>query len=148
MSEASSAKQLVFGAEPAKRRSWLRGMWRGARHKCPSCGEGRLFAGYVRTSPECAACSLDVSGHRADDAPPYLTIMVVGHVMIPAALAVKQIFDPPLATQFLIFAPLMIIATFWLLPIVKGALIGLQWANAMHGFGEGDPDAVEDWSAA
>lgn len=109
-------------------------MARGLGKRCPQCGKGRLFAGYVKITPKCAQCGLDLSGHEADDAPPYVTIMVVGHVAIPAALAVKQLYDPPIWLQFAIWGPAILIATFWMLPIAKGALIGLQWANRMHGF--------------
>ncbi len=138
MSHASSqphSTPLVFeGAQ----RSWLKGVWRGMLKKCPECGKGKLFRGYTKTHDCCSACGLELKGHRADDAPPYLTIMIVGHIMIPLALAMKQVFDPPLGLQFAIWMPAMIIATFWLLPIMKGALVGLQWANYMHGFaGEG-----------
>lgn len=122
----------TFGGESG--RSWLSGLWRGMRKRCPECGEGRVFSGYVRTREACPHCGLDLSGHRADDAPPYMTVFLVGHLAIPAALAAKQLFDPPLGLQFAIWMPLIILMTFWLLPIVKGGLIGLQWSNHMHGF--------------
>lgn len=63
--------------------------------------------------------------------------------MIPKVLFVRQLFEPPLWLQFAIWLPLILVATFWLLPIVKGAFIGLQWANRMHGFAgpDADPDA-------
>ncbi|HXI87650.1 MAG TPA: DUF983 domain-containing protein [Parvularculaceae bacterium] len=121
--------------EPSAR-SLRAAMMRGARKACPECGIGRLFAGYTKTRERCSHCGLDLEGHRADDAPPYVTIVIVGHLAIPLALAVKQIFDPPLGLQFAVWAPAMILAMIWLLPISKGALIGLQWANRMHGFGD------------
>lgn len=125
------------------RRSWASAMARGLAHKCPECGRGKLFSGYVKTRPSCESCGLDLSGHRADDAPPYVTIIIVGHVMIPLALAVKQLFDPPITLQFAIWLPLIMLASWALLPASKGALIGLQWANRMHGFAgpDADPDA-------
>jgi len=125
-------------------RSWVRAMGRGFRKRCPECGHGNLFKSYTKTRDHCAHCALDLSGHRADDAPPYLTIMIVGHLMIPLALAMKQVFDPPLSLQFAIWFPLMIIATFWLLPIMKGAMVGLQWANRMHGFAGPNADPQSD----
>ena len=118
-------------------------MGRGLARRCPRCGRGRLFAGYVKTNPACEVCGLDLTGHQADDAPPYITIILVGHVMIPMALAMKQVFDPPLWLQFAIWLPAVIIAGSLLLPAAKGAMIGLQWANRMHGFAgsSADPDA-------
>lgn len=124
----------IFGNRPNQAGSWRRAVWRGARKSCPRCGRGRLFESYVATARHCAACDLDFSGHRADDAAPYLTILIVGHTTIPLALAVKQMFSPPMWMQFSIWLPLILIATFWFLPISKGAIIGLQWANRMHGF--------------
>ena len=122
-------------------------MGRGSAKRCPQCGRGALFDGYTRLRGDCASCGLDFSGHRADDAPPYMTIMIVGHILIPLALAVKQIFDPPLGVQFAIWAPVILAATALLLPVSKGALVGLQWANRMHGFGDDDDDpAMPDYA--
>lgn len=133
-----------FGLCENDRRSWPRSVWRGAKKACPQCGKGRLFVGYTATASHCGSCGLDISGHRADDAPPYVTIMVVGHLIIPLALAVRQLFEPPLWLQFAIWLPAILIAGFWLLPIVKGAFIGLQWANRMHGFAGPDADPSAD----
>lgn len=116
------------------RRSWLSAMGRGLAKKCPQCGRGGLFRGYVKTRDHCASCGLDLSGHEADDAPPYITIMVVGHIAIPLALAAKQLFDPPMWQQFAFWTPVILIATALGLPVFKGAMIGIQWANRMHGF--------------
>lgn len=133
----------IFGGDAGKR-SWLSAMGRGLRGRCPSCGEGRLFAGYVKTGDPCKTCGLDVSGHRADDAPPYITIAIVGHIVVPLALAAKQIFDPSLPLQFAIWLPLTVLMSWALLPASKGAMIGLQWANRMHGFeAESDSGAAE-----
>ena len=131
-----AAAPVAADTDGSAPRSWLRGVWRGAARRCPQCGRGALFDGYLKTAPACGACGLDLTGHRADDAPPYITIMIVGHAAIPLALAVKQLFDPPLGVQFAFWAPVMIAATAWLLPVSKGAMVGLQWANRMHGFGE------------
>ncbi|MEM6415904.1 MAG: DUF983 domain-containing protein [Pseudomonadota bacterium] len=117
-----------------------RALWRGARGRCPNCNHGRLLVGYSRLSRTCPSCGLAFSGARADDAPPYVTIMIVGHIVIPLALAWKQFFDPPLSLQFMVVGPIILTATFWLLPISKGALVGLQWANRMHGFGDDEDD--------
>ena len=91
-------------------------MARGFRGKCPECGGGRLFAGYVRTRDVCAVCGLNLDGHESDDAPPYVTIMIVGHVAVPLALAARQGFDLPLGVQFAIWGPGVIAMTAWLLP--------------------------------
>lgn len=120
-------------------RPWWRAMWRGARGRCPQCAASGLFTQYTRTASQCGHCGLALDGHRADDAPPYLTVLVIGHIAIPLALAVKQIFDPPLALQFAVWAPVILGGGVAMLPVAKGAMIGVQWANRMHGFG-GDAD--------
>ena len=143
MARPSTTGLQVYGGDvdPA-RRSWAQAMARGFAGRCPQCGTGKLFKSYSKTKAVCDSCNLSIDGHRADDAPPYLTIMLVGHIVIPLALAVKQIFDPPLGLQFAIWTPAIILPTFWLLPRIKGAFVGLQWANRMHGFAgdDGDPD--------
>lgn len=128
-----------FGGPGHNRPLW-KALQRGLRKNCPQCGRGSLFRSYVKTCDECTVCKLNIAGHQADDAPPYVTMLIVGHLAIPLALASKQLFDPPLWQQFAVWLPIMIAATAWLLPISKGGLIGLQWANRMHGFGDSDAE--------
>ena len=125
-------------------RSWTQAVARGLRKKCPECGRGSLFSGYTTINENCSHCGLALDGHQADDAPPYLTILIVGHITIPLALAVKQAFEPPLWMQFAIWLPVILIASFLFLPIAKGAMVGLQWANYMHGFSGSDADPAAD----
>ncbi|MBZ0217536.1 MAG: DUF983 domain-containing protein, partial [Fimbriimonadaceae bacterium] len=76
-----------------------------------------------------------------DDAPPYFTILIVGHVIVPLLLIVEQTWRPDLWIHAAIWLPLTVILSLTLLPIVKGALVGVQWALYMHGF---DPNSAED----
>ena len=101
-------------------------MWRGARGQCPACGEKTMFAKYLKVSETCGSCKLNLGGHQADDAPPYFTIFIVGHIIVPDAL---------------IFGILSIVVSLISLPIVKGAVVGLQWALELHGFA---PEAALD----
>lgn len=110
-------------------------MLRGARLCCPSCGNGRLFNHFTTVVEHCAVCREDMSPQRADDAPPYVVITIVGHLIVGAALMLEKTLHPPLWVHFSLWLPLTIIATLLLLPPVKGAIIGFQWANRMHGFG-------------
>lgn len=125
----------VFGRRKGDR-SLLSAMRRGAGRRCPACGCGLLFKGFSTVQPRCSSCRLDFSGHEADDAPPWVTIMIVGHVAAPFFVAAKSIFDPSPVMQFAVAAPLIALSVALLLPASKGAIIGLQWANRMHGFGE------------
>lgn len=115
-------------------RSWLLAGLRGLRCRCPSCGKGKLFAGYITVEPHCSSCGLDFQHQRADDAPPYFAIFIAGHVVVPLLLVTEKLWAPPLWLHFAIWLPLTLILVLWLLPRVKGATIGLQWAFRMHGF--------------
>lgn len=113
-------------------------MWRGARGKCPECGEGSLFAKYLKVRETCPSCGLHLGGHQADDAPPYFTIFIVGHIIVPVALLVERAYAPPLYVHALLFCILATLVSLISLPMVKGAVVGLQWALRLHGF---DPEA-------
>jgi uncharacterized protein (DUF983 family) len=80
--------------------------------------------------------------HQADDAPPYFTILIAGHIVIPLLMTVEVAFAPPLWLHALIWMPLIAILSLALLPRVKGAIVGLQWAQRMHGFGQ---DGAVHW---
>lgn len=112
-----------------------RAMWRGFMGRCPHCGRGALFRAYLKASDACPDCGEVLHHHRADDAPPYMTIFVVGHVLIALYVAAED-YGPELPAWAigLIFAALGGAMCLALLPRIKGALIGLQWALRMHGF--------------
>ncbi len=116
-------------------------MLRGAKHKCPACGIGALYWRFLKVSDTCPKCGEELHHHRADDAPPYFTIVIVGHVVVGLVLFVEMTYRPPLWVHAALWGPLTIILALVLLPSIKGALIGLQWALRMHGF---DPNATED----
>ena len=114
-------------------------MKRGALGRCPRCGEGRLFRAFLKTADHCAVCNQDFTGHRADDLPAYLVIVIVGHIVVPIALSIETNYAPPVALQLAIYLPLTLATALLLLQPVKGAVVGLQWAFRMHGFGDHDP---------
>lgn len=113
---------------------------RGLAGRCPHCGKGRMFGRFLKTVDACEACGEDLSHHRADDLPPYLTIIVVGHLMVPLVLAVEKNFHPDIWLQMAVWLPLTLALTLVMLQPIKGGVVGLQWANRMHGFGAGDDD--------
>ena len=80
-------------AEP--KRSIQDAMLRGWRQRCPACGEGTLFRAYLKVVDACPQCGEDLHHHRADDAPPYFTMVVVGHVVIAGVLLLEQAYAPP-----------------------------------------------------
>jgi uncharacterized protein (DUF983 family) len=115
-------------------------MKHGWRQCCPQCGKGRLFAGYLKVAAACDVCGEDFSPQRADDGPAYLTILIVGHLMAPLFLWVFFRWQPSPAVMIGVFATGTVALSLYLLPRLKGALVALQWAKRMHGFGKvGDP---------
>jgi uncharacterized protein (DUF983 family) len=116
-------------------------MRRGLHCRCPNCGGGRLFRAYLKVVDRCAVCGTDLHHQRADDAPPYFVMLITGHIVVPAALIVETEFAPPLWLHALIWLPLTLALALGLLQPIKGAIVGWQWANYMHGF---DPDYREE----
>ena len=116
-------------------RDMLLAMRRGWSCRCPRCGDAPLYGRYLKVEPRCAHCGLALEGHRADDAPPYFTIFIVAHIIVPLMLMLEQNFHPPEWLHMVLWLPLTLLLSLWLLPRVKGCLIGLQFARRMHGFG-------------
>ncbi len=110
-------------------------IWRGLSRKCPSCGKGHLFDGYLKTKETCDVCQLDLSSHRADDGPAYLTILVVGHILGFVMHFVWVNFRPEPLTMALTLTTLCVVLALVLLPRFKGMVIAIQWSKRMHGFG-------------
>ncbi len=106
----------------------LQGLARGFRRRCPNCGEGRLFKGYLAVQPTCPACGHDNGQYRADDAAPYFTILVVGHLVIGPILIFPFILTAPLGLVLGTTLPALAVVTLALLPVIKGAVIGGLWA--------------------
>lgn len=119
-------------------RAVLLSLWRGARQFCPACGRGALFHRYLKVADRCGTCGEELHHHRADDAPPYFTILLVGHFIVPLLLAVELAVQPAIWVHMLLWFPLTILLTLLLLPITKGAVVGLQWSLYMHGFDPGE----------
>ena len=128
-------------AESQSDRSIFESMLRGAKLKCPACGTGALYRRYLKVSDTCPNCGEELHHHRADDAPPYFTVVIVGHIVVALVLFVEMTYRPPLWVHAALWAPLTILLAVGLLPSIKGALVGLQWALRMHGF---DPNATGD----
>jgi uncharacterized protein (DUF983 family) len=100
-----------------------------------------MFHRYLKVSNNCPNCGEELHHHRADDAPAYFTIAIVGHIVVGLVLAVEMAYRPALWVHAALWLPLTVILTLLFLPAIKGALVGLQWALRMHGF---DPDAKEE----
>ena len=110
-------------------RSAGEGFKRGLLGRCPNCGEGHLFSGYLKVQPRCEACGHENGQYRADDGPAYFTILLVGHLVVAPLLCFSFIWTWPPAAVVAVTFSLIVGATLTLLPLVKGAFIGVQWAT-------------------
>jgi uncharacterized protein (DUF983 family) len=122
-----------FRPGPPERPVWP-AIAKGLRHRCPRCGDGRLYARYLALVPACPACGEDLSHARADDGPAYLSILVTAKVMGTAMLVVYEAFQPPAPVLAAIFSAGVVAMALALLPRFKGLIVGVQWAKRMHGF--------------
>jgi uncharacterized protein (DUF983 family) len=104
----------------------LTALGRGVRGLCPVCGQTRAFSGYLTVVPQCLVCGTPLGEVRADDAPPYFTIVIVGHIVIGSMLLLDQAYAPPLWLQAVIWLPMTVILALALLRPVKGATLGLM----------------------
>lgn len=131
-----STAALTCEPVPAKRdRSVWKSIKLGLAGKCPNCAKGKIFYRYLKVNDRCPSCGEEFFHHRADDAPPYVTIVIVCHIVGTGILTLDT-FEPnlPLIYHMLIWPPLTLALCLLLLPMFKGALIALQWALRMHGF--------------
>lgn len=139
-------EEQVFGGDHQKVAREARPVWqaikRGLFCKCPNCGQGKLFASFVKTVDQCEVCHEEIFHHRADDLPAYLVVVIVGHIVVGAFMGVEATSTLALWQHLLIWVPLTIVSALALLRPMKGAVVGMQWALYMHGF-SGEEDAVD-----
>lgn len=119
-------------------RTNTRPLWPAIRNgmacKCPNCGTGKLFRAYLKTHDACSECGEELHHHRADDLPPYLVIVIVGHILVGAMMHLEMAWQVHPMTYLMWLIPLAIVLPLAMLPYVKGGVVGLQWAQRMHGF--------------
>ncbi|MEM9438743.1 MAG: DUF983 domain-containing protein [Pseudomonadota bacterium] len=109
-------------------------MLRGFAKRCPNCGKGRLLKGYLKVVDTCPSCGEAFHHQRADDGPAWLTMLIVGHLMAPLLHVVFVHFRPAPLVLFAVFAVGCVSLSLFLLPRLKGLMVGFQWARRMHGF--------------
>jgi len=114
-------------------------MKRGLYCRCPNCGEGKLFRAFLKPVDTCAACGEDYTHQRADDLPAYLSIVVVGHIVVGGFMMTDMVWTVSNWTHLAIWTPLTVALAMATIQPIKGAVIGLQWAARMHGFGGNEP---------
>ena len=97
---------------------------RGVKGLCPACGQTHAFSGWLTVVPQCVACGAPLGRYRADDAPPYFVLFLVGHLVVPLLFFVETSFHPALWLQAAIWIPVSCGLAAALLRPVKGATLG------------------------
>lgn len=119
-----------FSALGAPARSAPLGMKRGLFRRCPNCGVGALFQGYLKVQPTCSECGHDNGHYRADDGPAYFTILLIGHLVVAPLFALSIVKSWSPLVLLVVGLPLVGAATLASLPFIKGAWIGVLWGTS------------------
>jgi uncharacterized protein (DUF983 family) len=101
----------------------------GLAGRCPNCGGGRLFAGFLKVAPRCEACGFDLAKADSGDGPAVFVILVAGFIVAFAALFTEIRFRPPIWVHMVVFLPLTVVVCLGLLRPFKGALLAAQFMN-------------------
>jgi len=128
-------------AVPTEQPSFWTSLSRGACNRCPACGVGKVFSGWLKIVPECTNCHAPLGAYRADDAPPYFTIFLAGHLLVPGVLMIERAYHPPMWVHMVVWLPFFTIACILLLRPVKGAVIGWMMRLGITGTETGVPVA-------
>lgn len=107
------------------------GIRRGLAQRCPQCGKGRLFRSFLKVAESCQVCGADNTRYPSDDAPPYLTVIIVGHVILPLAILSYEAWLPHMWLNLAIWTSIAILMTLATLPLMKGAVVGFAWATGV-----------------
>jgi uncharacterized protein (DUF983 family) len=126
--------QVTTDAAPAEKRELLPAILNGLRCRCPKCGEGKIFRAYLKVNDACPACGEEFHHHRADDLPPYIAIIIVGHILIGLMMHLEMEYAIAPIWYVVTMVPTALILPLVMLPSIKGGVVALQWANRMHGF--------------
>src|ERR1041385_8244195 len=120
---------------PELDRSQLTTMLAGLACRCPRCGNGKLFSGYITLKPRCEVCGLDYAFIDAGDGPAVFVILLAGFVVVGCALVVEFKYAPPFWLHAVLWLPLILATTLWPLRAMKGLLIALQYCHQAAGGG-------------
>jgi uncharacterized protein (DUF983 family) len=109
---------------------------KGLRCRCPACGEGPLFDGFLHVRSVCKTCGADLSGQDSGDGPVAFIVLIVGAVVVGLALVVEVRYGPPVWLHLLLWLPLTLILTLALMRPLKALLIALQYKHRRDDFSE------------
>ena len=104
----------------------------GVAARCPRCGDGKLFRGYLDVAERCEACGLDFSQQNSGDGAAFFIILIFGFVVVGLALAAERIFQPPMWLHLMMWFPLILGGSMGLLRPFKATLIALQYKHRVE----------------
>lgn len=99
----------------------------GLRCRCPNCGRGPLFAGFLKVAERCRVCGFDLRAAEAGDGPAVFIILIVGCLVVFAALFVDLAYRPPIWVHLALWLPLTVILSLGLMRPFKGVMVALQF---------------------
>jgi len=105
-----------------------RSVARGLAGRCPACGQGKSFRKYLKVADRCPACGHELARYPADDGPAYLTILLVGHLVIAPLLFFPIVWRAPAVYSVPIALASLTVVTLAALPLIKGGWIGLMYS--------------------
>lgn len=117
-------------AEIARGGSEVSPYFAGVKCRCPRCGRGRLFTGFLTLAPACENCGLDYGFADAGDGPAVFVILIAGFLVVGAAVTVEFLWRPPYWVHAILWIPMILIVTLGLLRPLKGLLVALQFHHA------------------
>jgi uncharacterized protein (DUF983 family) len=101
----------------------------GFHCRCPRCGRGRLFSGYLKLADKCDSCGLDLGAMDSGDGPAVFVMFIVLIITVPLVFLVWAVFQPPLWVHAILWPIVVIGLSLWLLRPAKGIMIGLQFKH-------------------
>lgn len=101
----------------------------GLRCRCPRCGRGRLFDGFLTIRPACEACGLDFAFADSGDGPAFFVMSIVGLVIVGLAMWVEFTYEPPIWLHMALWLPLTVLLSVVLVRPAKGLMVALQYQN-------------------
>ena len=108
-------------------------LWRGIQKRCPQCGVGAVLTGYLKPASSCSHCGEDFSHVSADDGPAWLTLLVVGHAIVPLMLVFGRDNAIPAWFSIISLTLITLVGVYFILPRAKGAFIALIWVTGATG---------------
>ena len=100
---------------------------RGLQGRCPSCGEASIYRAYIKVRDACPKCHQALGHYPADDAPPYLTIILLAHILVPLFLYIDHVYSPPMELILLFSLPITLGCILGAMPFIKGGVVGVLY---------------------